>query len=233
MLETKQIVGVDGCKGGWVAVYAPLNNFENATAVVVREILDLRKVVTHDAQIIIDIPIGLEWKKSSRLCDKLGRKYLGNRRSTLFSPPCLQALTESSYEQATRRNKEITGVSFSKQSWFLKDKILEVRNAISNGMSLSEGHPECSFTAYNGRVFEERKKSLRGMFERLSCLMEIGFNPTKLVRSMSDAKGVKVDDLLDASILCWTAGRVAQNEYFSFPSKRSNSYAKLDCKIFV
>ena len=233
MSNSKFAVGVDGCKGGWIAVIAPEKDFNKASAILMTDVQNLKELIPGDAEIIVDMPIGLELNKPHRLCDVQGRQYLGNRRSTLFSPPCLSALNENSYENAKEVNKKYTGIAFSKQSWFLKEKILEVREAVRKGLPLKEGHPECSFGAYKGKPLANGKKSLKGILERLSYVTELGFNVNKVVQAIDDPEELKIDDLLDAMILCWTAVRIMENRHFSFPKGIREDRNHFDCRIFV
>ena len=233
MKELEYFVGVDGSKHGWVAVYSRRSDFKDAKAMFLNNLLDLKDIVSPRAQIIVDIPIGLEPNQSQRPCDKLARPFLGTRSSTLFTPPCCDAIMAADYNSANLINKEKVGAGLSKQSWFLKNKILEARSAISEGLNLKEGHPECSFTAHNGSPIRSNKKSVMGILRRLKCLSEIGFDPERTVSGLEDTKGFKIDDFLDSAILCWTASRVVNGKNFTFPSEIPIKGGELDCVIYV
>src|SRR3954452_15224770 len=92
------IVGVDGCPAGWIAL---IQNIETRriTAHVFLTFHDL--VVARDAAVIaIDIPIGLT-ESGARRCDHLARHHLGPKRgSSVFPAPVRSALTASTYASA-------------------------------------------------------------------------------------------------------------------------------------
>ena len=136
-------------------------------------------------------------------------------------------------EILNRINKEKTGLGLSKQSWFLKDKILDAHNAIEQGLYLKEGHPECSFAALSGKPIENSKKTPSGIITRLLCLQEIGFNFKRALKNFPPNMEIKTDDFLDAAILCWTATRVDSNSNFTFPPKNENDTNPFDCIIYI
>ncbi|MEE2775123.1 MAG: DUF429 domain-containing protein [Pseudomonadota bacterium] len=233
MMETEQFVGIDGSKLGWVAVFASRYDFVDAKCIFVNNLVDLTKTISPTAKIVIDIPIGLEINQPQRECDKLGRQFLGSRRSTLFSPPCRDAIEENSFESANITNKRKVGIGLSKQSWFLRNKIIEARSAISCGLLLKEGHPECSFAAVNGSPILSKKKTVKGILKRLKCLSELGFDSEQIVSDLPEHRGFKIDDYLDAAILCWTASRVSVGKHFTFPPTIPNNLGALECTIYV
>ena len=232
-MEFEYFLGVDGCKGGWVAVSSNSLEINNVQVFFIKNLLDLRNIVPSAKEIVIDMPIGLTIDQPHRACDVLGRKYLGSRSSTLFTPPCYEAIKAKNYELANQINKEKTGLGLSKQSWFLKDKILDAHNAIEQGLYLKEGHPECSFAALSGKPLENSKKTSTGIISRLLYLQEIGFNFKSALKNFPPNMEIKIDDFLDAAILCWTATRVASNTNFTFPPKNDNDKNPFNCIIYI
>ena len=222
--NSKYCLGVDGCVGGWLVVCVENGDFEDAQAFFLPNLLELRTFASSfDTEIVIDIPIGLENDKPSRICDIKGRKYLGVRSSTIFSPPCKDSLLAEDYTSAQNINLKRTGVSISKQSWFLSSKILEAQEEVLNGIELKEGHPECSFAAFLGNIpIKDKKKSLKGIIKRVKCVTEIGFQLDKLTLSLPDRLSAKIDDLLDAAILSWTATRIRNDAGFCFYDEMAN-----------
>ena len=216
-------IGVDGCKDGWIAVYCPVLNFSNAKANHYKTLSHLKNNFAKDSIVIIDMPIGLEVHKPNRSCDIEARNFLGKRSSTIFSPPCRDALNSKSYDEAKIINLKKTGKSISKQSWFLSSKILETKNFIETQsvLDIKEGHPECSFAECAGAPILDSKKSLHGIIKRLDILQKLNFNPSKLVEELSKKTQVKIDDLFDAAILCWTASRYASGDSKTLPESSS------------
>ena len=227
-------VGIDGCKDGWVVVYCPALTFKKAKCQHYRKLSQLKSDFASDSIIVIDMPIGLEVNRPNRSCDIEARKFLGHRSSTVFSPPCQDAIFAKNYEEAKAINLHKTGKSISKQSWFLTKKILETKSFIEDEgtHNLMEGHPECSFTEYAGTPILENKKGMRGMFKRLDILTKLSFNLPKLVEMLPKSVGVEINDLFDATILCWTANRIFNGESKTFPRSETTNELSTN-KFFI
>ena len=221
---TTYCIGIDGCKDGWVVVYCPVSNFSKAKAQYYKKLSQLENDFSEPSIGVIDIPIGLEFDKPNRSCDIEARKFLGKRSSTIFSPPCLDAIYSKSYEEAKKINQMRTGKSISKQSWFLSKKILETKHFVESNtkLSLKEGHPECSFAEYLGAPIIENKKGMRGIFKRLDILNKLNFNLPNLVEMLPKRPRIGIDDLFDATILCWTASRLVNGNSKTFPNTDNN-----------
>ena len=222
MLETlpNNCVGVDGCKDGWVVVSCKDSSFKNAKAYFYKKLSQLSENFCNSSIIIVDIPIGLEATSSNRACDVEARNFLGKRSSTIFSPPCLDAIFCESYNEAKATNITNTGKSISKQSWFLSKKIIEAKKFSENQFNLKEGHPECSFADYLGKPLYDNKKSIRGFFKRAQILEQLGFKLPLLAEMLPEKTAIGADDLLDAAILCWTASKFYNGKSKKFPSSK-------------
>ena len=220
MLKTlpNNCVGIDGCKDGWVVVSCKQSSFGDAKAHHYKKLSQLSDNFSNSSVIIVDIPIGLETTNSNRACDVEARKFLGKRSSTVFSPPCLDAIFCTSYNDAKAINISNTGKSISKQSWFLSKKILEAKEFSENQFNLKEGHPECSFAEYLGKPLFDNKKSIRGLFKRAHILEQLGFKIPILAEMLPEKTAIVADDLLDAAILCWTASKFYNGKSKKFPS---------------
>ena len=217
-------IGIDGCKDGWVAVYCPVLAFDQAQAKHYTELSQLRNDFIKPSIIIIDIPIGLETNEPNRSCDIEARKFLRNRSSTVFSPPCLEAIFSTDYNTAKEINLKRTGKSISKQSFFLSHKIRETKRfvEVEKQFDIREGHPECSFAEYQGKPLTNNKKGMLGILQRQAILNKLNFNLFKLAKMLPINCGVKIDDLFDATILCWTASRVFSGSSRTFPNSPSS-----------
>ena len=213
-------VGIDGCRDGWIVVYSPISSFSQAKAQHYKKLSQLKEDFSKKSIIVIDIPIGLETTKSNRMCDIEARKFLGSRSSTVFSPPCVDALYSKDYDEARVVNLKRTGKSISKQSWFLSKKILEARECSEIGLDLKEGHPECSFAEFLGRPIIHNKKGMHGLLTRVGILNSLGFNLSELVEMLPKSALAKADDLIDATILCWTASRLSKGKNRKFPTEK-------------
>jgi predicted RNase H-like nuclease len=85
---SKHVIGIDGCRAGWLICRMNIATVEiNLVAVVrqLREVLDSENSATH---IAIDIPIGLPEAGRSRKADREARKLLTSARaSSVFPAP--------------------------------------------------------------------------------------------------------------------------------------------------
>ena len=61
------------------------------------------------------------------------------------------------------------------------------------------------------------KKTLKGLFERINALTELGFNLCDLADQLSTPLDAAADDLLDAAALCWSASRLATGQGKTIP----------------
>ena len=114
-LRMPNILGVDGCPAGWIAL---IENIETRriTAHVFLTFRDL--VVARDAAVIaIDIPIGLT-ESGARECDELARDRLGAKRGTsVFPAPIRPALHAASYPEAQAASVIAQKKGVSKQAF--------------------------------------------------------------------------------------------------------------------
>ena len=197
-------IGVDGCKIGWF--YTAIDH-ENQWEIGVSENIEKLWKAHKDASLIlIDIPIGLPFKKP-RACDLEARKLLGKgKTSTVFPPPCREALAAKTYEEACEINKKVLGKKISHQTYNISKKINEVDDfLLANPQArqkIRETHPEICFWALaGGSAMKFPKKDNKGFKERLDLLKKV-FPP---VESIVEAtmqkfmrKEVARDDILDS-----------------------------------
>lgn len=218
MSDAALLAGVDGAKGGWLMVEMQAGDVASARA---RLVPDLSLV---DAGIaVVDIPIGLpDAHRPSRHVDAMARARIGPRRSSVFSPPCREALAETGYDAANAAQRAATGKGLSKQAWAIAPKIREADAFVRGNPphSLREGHPELAFTVLNrGVPMTAWKRKVAGAYERRDLLIAEGFPLSKLVRDLANVPGWAEDDLLDACVLVWTAGRCAAGAALCLPDE--------------
>ncbi len=210
-------MGIDGCRGGWVACLAKGRYCEFRFAAELKELLLL---VEGPGVVLVDMIIGLPGKSAAgvRRCDQLARQRLGavaGRR--VFSAPPSAALEASEYAEACRLTKVQCGKAFSKQAWYLLPKVRELaaclksRAASASRLTLAESHPELAFLRLNGGVpVLAKKKTEAGQAARIQLLSK-HFNDfemcfTHFLEKLPRSVGV-ADDLLDAAALL-ALGRV-------------------------
>ena len=122
------VVGVDGCRSGWIAVALDSGRFAGASYFdTFAELID----ACADAAVIgVDIPIGLV-SDGDRACDDLTRQFVGPRHRSVFGAPDrdevirdAESPDDSELSDADRRQR--------KSAQALRAKILEVDVLIRN-----------------------------------------------------------------------------------------------------
>ncbi len=200
------MLGVDGCRAGWVGVrrvdaLAP-------TVLVAATIGELVEAAGGPAAIdvvAIDIPVGLP-TDAPRAAERAARRLLPGRASTVFNSPAAAAVDAETYDEANRLNREALGLGLSRQSFGLFPAIRDVRDWLATGPSVvvREVHPEVAFATLAGAVLPERKTSPEGAARRRSLLDAAG-----VVLPTRPPRGAGLDDLLDAGVVAWSARRIA------------------------
>lgn len=153
------------------------------------------------------------------MADTAARAQLGPRRSSVFTPPCRDALLAADYPAANAAQRAATGKGLSKQSWMIAPKMREVDAAMTPALQtrIREGHPELAFTVAAGAPMKAAKRALYGMFERMRVLDEIGLDPSALAESLPFDINATPDDLTDACILAHVAARCLRGEAVRTP----------------
>lgn len=209
-MSSHTVLGVDWCRGGWVGVRLP----ERGRLVVLaaRELDDLLACAVDATCVAVDMPIGLP--DVEREADKLARKYVGLRWSSIFMTPPAAVLKAESYAEANVIASGLVGKKISRQAWALRDNIQRVELLASRDRRLIEVHPEVSFCAMRGSALEYSKHSWNGQALRRDLLMREGI---VLPDKLTEAGHVPTADVLDAAAAVWTARRFASGTAESFP----------------
>lgn len=195
------VLGVDGCKWGWVGV-----RWDGTTEVLVAAtIAELTAAAGPVDAVAIDIPIDLPVDEPRR-AEQLARGRLPGRASTVFNAPAAIVLDAADYSAGNAANRAALGLGLSKQAWSLVPKIRDVRDWLATGpdVTVVEAHPEVCFASMHGGVLVEGKTTAGGEELRRSLLATHG-----LTVDAERRPGVAVDDILDAAATAWTARRVA------------------------
>ncbi len=208
-------IGVDGCKGGWLA--ADLTERHSGEFRIFPTMEFLWKSCSKTYLILVDIPIGLrEEGPTERSCDTAARQVLGPRKSSVFPAPRRKLLESryQSYQEANARHRQLAdGKGISRQSYALLPKIREVdrllRREASARQIIREVHPEVCFWALAGRrPMQVNKKDPAGFAERRKVL-EVVYPPAGKIIDEGlywlQGKGAAPDDLLDALAAAVTA----------------------------
>lgn len=233
------LVGVDGCKAGWIAVRRDL---DAATSVgVFPTFAALLDALPADATVAVDMPVGLPdfSQKGGRGPEALVRPLLGQRQSSVFSIPSRAALyadtsdftTVEAWYAAHRRASDVAkatsdpprGVSIQAFGIFAKireiDALLIARPDLR--ARVYESHPEVAFCRLNGEKPMTLPKKVKGavnpagMEERKALLCRHGYE--KAFLDQPPPKGAAPDDFLDAAVMMLIAARIAGGEAKPFP----------------
>ena len=118
------LAGVDGCRAGWVVVVARLDA-QDAQAHQVRlcaRFADVLSLEPAPAVVAVDMPIGLldTSQPGGRDCDRLARRLLGRRASSVFTPPPRPLLDATHYAH-------VRGQGLSIQAFNILPKMREVK----------------------------------------------------------------------------------------------------------
>ncbi|WP_052668324.1 DUF429 domain-containing protein [Nitriliruptor alkaliphilus] len=203
---TRRVVGLDGCREGWVAV--ELVDGAVAAVTVVPRAVDILDG-SHEAA-AVDIPIGL-LDVAVRDADAAARAVLGRRAATVFSAPpravvdLVAGAPGVSHAEATALAADTTGVGVSIQAFRLLPKVIEIDAIVAGGAEVLEVHPEVAFAHLAGEALP-RKTSWAGSEARRAILTAAG---VVLPASFPGAERCAPDDVLDAAVCAVTADRVA------------------------
>ena len=207
------VIGVDGCKRGWVFVRLENGAF---TSAVVYEHFAAGVGASGDATVIgVDIPIGYPAQPAlQRAADGAARAMVRPLTSSVFPTPHPDVLKAPDWTTANALSRELTGRGLSKAGFALAPKILEVEPIARGNESVYEVHPEVSFRALAGHPLAS-KKQWNGHVERRALLVAAGI---VIPDALGDAGTAAADDILDAAVAAWSASRIAAAEAISLPS---------------
>ena len=233
------VVGVDGCKAGWIAaIRAP---GAAPRAAVFARFDALLAALAEDAVIAVDMPIGLPERvgPGGRSPERLVRAKLGARQSSVFSIPSRAAVfaetdpfsTVEAWYAAHRRASAVARATseppraVSIQAFGIFSKIRELDAVLRARPELRgrviESHPEAAFRQLNGEREMQTPKKIRGkvnpdgMAERRALLAACGID-----RAFLDAappRGAGADDFLDAAAMMLVAERHALGRAVPIP----------------
>lgn len=217
------VAGVDGCKGGWVAVFRHAKT-GRAFPRFVRTLAEIVDAPERPRWIAVDMPMGFAAvaERGGRACERAARTILGpaGRASCVFSAPSRSALAAETYPEALARNRDGAGVGLSKQAFNLFPKMREVDALLRArpGVGVFESHPEIAFARLAGAPLRAPKKTPAGRRARLKLLEKAGFREIQDWVGLFPRKAVAPDDVLDAAVLCLTALRRARDQAECLPA---------------
>lgn len=211
------VIGVDGCRFGWVAARVNCDALEPAERLRLTSFLTFEEIVdtySDATAIAVDIPIGLI--ECRRLADIEARAVLGKRKSSVFPAPDPRVVHIEDYWEANALMQDLCGKGISKQAFALFRKVAEVNEVVlrrdPEQKTIIEIHPELCFWAMNGKqAMSHPKRTEDGYRERLEYLRDWLHLPlwstSEIARKLTPGAGG--DDVLDAVAAAWTSRRWA------------------------
>jgi predicted RNase H-like nuclease len=198
-----RVAGVDGYRGGWVAVVLDASGSRVVTA------RDFEAIAALDVDVIaVDVPIGIP--ATERAADMEARKVVGPRASSVFTTPPRAALEAATFAEAVAEARAVTGKGISQQAYALRHRILEVDAFAERDDRIVEVHPEVSFAELAVAPLPYSKRTPAGLAERRGLLARAGIE-------VPEAPGVPEADVLDAAVAAWTARRYDRGEARPLP----------------
>ena len=223
MFQDGLYIGVDGCKGGWIAAILDHVDFR------VEKYDSIETLVNRYPKFdgfLIDMAIGLCEHADQHRPDKDAKAELKSKASSVFSVPCRQAVYETTEEKQKEANQRVLEKSLAKQSIAIIPKIREVDYFLGSHPEyknvILESHPELAFSRLNGQVLLSRKKEFLGFSERCYILSEyLGDSKDLLKKLSSKAKelGCAMDDVADAACMVVTAAMKAHGMCETIPAE--------------
>ena len=200
-----KVVGLDACRGKWLAVALDEGGFDDARLAADPAVL---LAEWSDAAVIgVDIPIGLP-ETPLREADRAAREFVGERRSSVFSTFPSVVLEAPTYEDAKRICVAHEWSKPSIQSYGMRHRIFEIAHLAAADERVVEVHPEVSFRELLGRTPAPKRTGVGGSERRLA-LAEAGIDLPDLPYPL--------DDVLDAAVAAWSAMRYAQGKALPLP----------------
>lgn len=215
-LEQRQsiCIGVDGCKGGWIAAVIDSGKLEIERFSSISEITD--QYPAFDG-FLIDMPIGLPSSINHIRPDSAARKIISPRTSTIFPTPCRMSVYADTVAEMYENNKACLGKSLPPLSVAIIPKMREVDSFLCEHEEyknkIMESHPEVCFARLNGVVVMSKKSTDEGFAERINILKKhLPDLSVHDIKQKSREFKCNEDDIVDAICLAVTAQLYALEE---------------------
>lgn len=223
----RRILGLDGCKAGWLGLLADLDS-RSCEVRLLPHFAAVEPMIPLPQVIAVDIPIGLP-ESGERACDRLARERLGRRRAaSVFPVPARAVLAARTRQQASPMQERLDGRRIGVQTWSLVAKLRDADQALQRFTALRartyEVHPEVSFAFWNGgEPMRHAKRTPAGRAERLALARRHwGAAAGEVLASFHAryaASDATLEDLIDAFACLWSAERIARGEAGRLPAE--------------
>lgn len=228
-------IGVDGCKGGWIAAvikYGQLviNKFNHINEII-NEYPDFD-------EFFVDMVIGLPSNKDHVRPDTFARRIIKERGSTIFPAPCRQAVYADTVGEAYEENERILGKKFTPLTVGIIPKMREMDTFLQKNTDfknvIKESHPEVCFSRLNGRTMLSKKSEIDGVIERINLLTEyIPDISSSKISALAKRMKCNMDDILDAICLAVTANIATQGYVESIPENPMKDETDLRMQMVI
>lgn len=217
------VVGVDGVRGGWVAV--ALRGRRVVDARLFERLADVLEAWPKAAAIGVDTPIGLPTGKPDaagttdfpRAADLAARELLVGAAARVFTVYPEAVYRAETHADATALATRLVGRGISQQAWRLRTAVLDALT-VEDDPRVFEVHPELSFLQMRGEVLRP-KTTWQGIAERIDALRLDGIE----VPLDHDAAHAPAADVLDAAAAAWTARRRQRGKALRVPRGATGS----------
>ena len=196
-----RVLGIDGCRGGWLAASVTDNGVAWEWTTDVDRLLH-----GDDDAVAIDVPIGLP-EDGRRECDRAARALLRSRGVSVFASPVRAVLGCATYADARRVLAARGGASMSAQAFGIVAAVRQVDACLrpDDEARVVEAHPEVAFCLMGGGPDLPGKRTTAGVAVRLELLS--AWRPDVLAALRQVPDRARLDDALDALACAWVAQR--------------------------
>jgi len=213
-------VGIDGCRGGWIAAAIRQGELSLHKFGTFGEIV---KELPFDT-CLVDMVIGLQGNDRQIRPDDMARKILRGKASTVFPAPCRKAVYGKTRGERLQANEEVLHKKFTPLTDAIIPKIREVDEFLQLEKSyknkIQESHPEVCFARLNGKVLLSGKHDAEGIRERATVIAE--YLPKVTESWISEAARrmrCNADDITDAVCLAIVSNLHAQGKTETIPAE--------------
>lgn len=217
-MEKTKILGLDGCRAGWLVVILEPESGE-LKARLVGNWSELAAERARAAMVAVDIPIGLT-DRGARGCDVAARRLLPRgRKSSVFPAPRRYMLDCGTWAEAQGEGRRLERCGLSKQCWGILPKIREVDAALgpADQDRVREAHPELIFHHLNGWAPLPGKRSAEGRDARLRLLAASGLKGVAPLLDLYPRAQVQPDDVIDAAACALAGSRIRRGKAVRLP----------------
>lgn len=217
-----RVLGVDGCRAGWLALALELESGA-LEAVIAERWQALPQAAQTGASaapwpgaalVAVDMPIGLA-EAGPRACDRAARALLPpGRKASVFAPPRRPMLACADWTAAQALGRAREGCGLSRQAWNIAPKIRELDEALApvDQDRVREVHPELVFHRLNGWRPLLPKRSAEGQRQRLVLLQQAGLVGLEPWLDHFPRRLAARDDVIDAAACALAAKRILQGQ---------------------